>query len=202
MLPEIGPTQEFYKSALSLKAKEVSSVIEGTNAYYILEVKERKEAFVPPLDAVLGKIEKGLKESKAYEIAVQRANDLLDQLKKEPNLAKLARDTKLKLEETGLFARNTQQLPKVGELQNLTIGSLALSARKPVADKIFTQADAAFVFAFKESQAADMAQFEKDKGQLMQQTLAEARQRILLNFKDKLKAKAKIEVNSGPLEEI
>jgi peptidyl-prolyl cis-trans isomerase D len=202
VLPEIGPTQDFYKNALSLRANEVSSVIEGPNAYYILKVKERKEAFVPPLDAVRGKIEKGLKESKAYEIAVQKANDLLDQLKKEPNLAKLARDKKLKLEETGLFARNTQQLPKVGELQNLTIGSLALSERKPVPDKIFTQADAAFVFAFKESQAADMAQFEKDKSQLMQQALAEARQRILLKFKDDLKAKAKIEINSGPLEEI
>ncbi|HET7393441.1 MAG TPA: SurA N-terminal domain-containing protein [Candidatus Binatia bacterium] len=202
VLPEIGPTQDFYKNALSLRANEVSSVIEGPNAYYILKVKERKEAFVPPLDAVRGKIEKGLKESKAYEIAVQKANDLLDQLKAEPNLAKLARDKKLKLEETGLFARNTQQLPKVGELQNLTIGSLALSERKPVPDKIFTQADAAFVFAFKESQAADMAQFEKDKSQLMQQALAEARQRILLKFKDDLKAKAKIEINSGPLEEI
>ena len=202
VLPEIGPTQDFYKTALSLRANEVSSVIEGANAYYILKVKERKEAFVPPLDAVRGKIEKGLKESKAYELAVQKANDLLDQLKKEPNLAKLARDKKLKLDETGLFARNTQQLPKVGELQNLTIGSLALSARKPVSDKIFTQADAAFVFAFKESQAADMAQFEKDKGQLMQQGLAETRQRILLKFKDELKAKAKIEINSGPLEEI
>jgi hypothetical protein len=93
-------------------------------------------------------------------------------------------------------------LPKVGELQNLTAGSLALSARKPIPDRIFTQADAAFVFAFKEAQPADMAQFEKDKSQLMQQALAEARQRILLKFKDELKAKAKIEINSGPLEEI
>ena len=202
VLPEIGPTQNFYKTALSLGATEVSSVIEGPNAYYIMKTKERKEAFVPALEAVRGKIEKGLKESKAYEIAVQKANDVLDQLKKEPNLAKLARDKKLKLEETGWFARNTQQLPKVGELQNLTVGSLALSASKPIPDKIFTQADAAFVFAFKEAQAADMAQYEKDKAQLMQQALAETRQRILLKFKDELKAKAKIEVNSGPLEEI
>jgi peptidyl-prolyl cis-trans isomerase D len=202
VLPEIGPTQGFYKTALSLKAKEVSSITEGPNAYYIVKVKERQEAFVPPLDAVRGKIEKGLKESQAYEMTVQKANDLLDQLKKEPNLAKLARDQKLKLEETGWFARNTQQLPKVGELQNLTIGSLALSARKPIADKIFTQSDAAFVFAYKDGQAADMAQFEKDKSQLMQQALAEAKQRILLKFKDELKVKAKIEVNSGPLEEI
>ena len=202
VLPEIGPTQDFYKTALALKAKEVSSVIEGPNAYYVLRAKERTEAVVPPLDAVRGKIEKGLKESKAYEMSVQQANDSLDQVKKEPNLAKLARDKKLKLEETGWFARNTQQLPKVGELQNLTAGSLALSARKPIPDRIFTQADAAFVFAFKEAQPADMAQFEKDKSQLMQQALAEARQRILLKFKDELKAKAKIEINSGPLEEI
>jgi hypothetical protein len=90
----------------------------------------------------------------------------------------------------------------VGELQNLTVGSLALSAHKPIPDKIFTQPDAAFVFGFKEAQAADMAQFEKDKGQLMQQALAETRQRILLKFKDELKGKAKIEINSGPLEEI
>jgi len=202
VLPEIGPTQDFYKTALALKEKEVSSVIEGPNAYYVLKAKERTEAVVPPLDAVRGKIEKGLKESKAYEMSVQQANDSLDQVKKEPNLAKFARDKKLKLEETGWFARNTQQLPKVGELQNLTAGSLALSARKPIPDRIFTQADAAFVFAFKEAQPADMAQFEKDKSQLMQQALAEARQRILLKFKDELKAKAKIEINSGPLEEI
>jgi peptidyl-prolyl cis-trans isomerase D len=202
VLPEIGPTQEFYKTALSLGAKEVSSVIEGPNAYYILKVKERKEAFVPPLEAVRGKIEKGLKESKAYEMAVQKANDLLDQLKKEPNLAKLARENKLKLEETGWFARNAQQLPKVGELQGLTVGGLAISTHKPIPDKIFTQADAALVFAFKDAQDADMAQFEKDKSQLMQQALAETRQRILLKFKDELKAKAKIEVHSGSLEEI
>ena len=202
VLPEIGPTQDFYKTALALKAKEVSSVIEGPNAYYVLKAKERTEAIVPPLDAVRGKIEKGLKESKAYEMSVQQANDSLDQVKKERNVAKLARDKKLKLEETGWFARNTQHLPKVGELQNPTAGSLALSARKPIPDKIFTQADTAFVFAFKEAQAADMAQFDKDKSQLMQQALTEARQRILLRFKDELKAKAKIEIHSAPLEEI
>jgi hypothetical protein len=47
-----------------------------------------------------------------------------------------------------------------------------------------------------------MEQFEKDKKSLMQQALAERRQRILLKFKDDLKAKAKIEVQPGALEEI
>jgi peptidyl-prolyl cis-trans isomerase D len=202
VLPEIGPAQEFYKAALSLKPKEISSVIEGPNAYYLLKIKDRKEAFVPPLEEVRGKIEAGLKESKAAEIAMQNANALLDELKKEANLAKLAREKKLKIEETGWFARSTQQLPKVGEIQGLTAGSLAISAQKPLPERIFTQGDTVFLFVFKDSQSADMAQFEKDKSNLMQQALAETRQRILLKFKDELKAKAKIAVHSGPLDEI
>jgi peptidyl-prolyl cis-trans isomerase D len=202
VLPEIGPAQEFYKSALSLSAKEFSSVVEGPNAYYILKLKERKEPVVPPLDAVRGKIEKQLKASKANDSAMQKANALLDQLKKEKDLAKLARENNLTLEETGWFARNSQQLPKIGPLQGITAGGLALSAQKPVPDKVFTQDTAAIVVAFKDSQSADMAQFEKDKANITQQALAEKRQQVLLRFKDELKAKAKIQVNSGALEEI
>jgi len=47
-----------------------------------------------------------------------------------------------------------------------------------------------------------MAEFEKNKETLMQQALAERRQRLLLKFKDDLKSKARIEVHSGALEEI
>ncbi|MPZ76679.1 MAG: hypothetical protein GEU77_09140 [Deltaproteobacteria bacterium] len=202
VLPEIGSVQDFYKNALSLRATELSPVIEGPKAYYILKVRERKETFIPPLEAVRGKIEKGLKESKAYEKAVQKANELLDQLKKENNLAKIARANDLRLEETGWFPRNTEQLPKVGELQGLPAGGLAISAQRPIAEKVYTQNDTVFLFAFKDSQNANMEQFEKDKKSLMQQALAERRQRILLKFKDDLKAKAKIEVQPGALEEI
>jgi hypothetical protein len=46
-----------------------------------------------------------------------------------------------------------------------------------------------------------MEQFEKEKNNYMQQSLSETRQRILQKFKEDLKAKAKIEVHSGALEE-
>jgi len=199
--PEIGQNQEFYKSAFSLGSKEISSIILGSSSYYLLRVKERKEPLVPPLENVRPQIEKGLRESKAYELALQKGNSLLEQLKKEKDIAKLAAANTLKIEETGWFQRNAPQLPKIGELADLrTGGGLTFSKQKPIPDKLYTQRDAAFLLAFKDSQPADMAQFEKEKDSLKKQALAENRQRALIKFIESLKAKAKIKINNAFLE--
>ena len=200
-LPEIGDNQEFYKNAFALSAKETSPLVEGRNAYHMLRIKQRREPAIPPLDSVRGQIEKGLRESKAYELALQKGNSLLEQLKKENDIAKLAQANGLKVEETGLFQRSAAQLPKIGDLAELKGGSIALSAQKPVPEKLYTQKDAVYVLAFKESQAANMEQFEKEKDALMKQALAEGRQRALVKFLESLKAKAQVKVNNSFLEE-
>ena len=200
VLPEIGQNQEFYKSAFALGPKDVSPVVEGNSAYYLLKIKERKEPVVPPLETVRPNIEKGLKESKAYEIVVQKANGLLDQLKKEKDLAKLAAQNGLKLEETGWFLRTAPQLPKIGELPELRSG-VTLSAEKPIADKVFTQKDVVYILAFKGNQGADMERFESEKEALAKQALAEQRQQVLQKFIEGLKSKAKIQIHAGALEQ-
>ena len=199
--PEIGENQEFYKSAFSLSAKDVSPVVEGKGAYYLLRLKQRQEPAVPPLESVAAQIEKNLKESKAYELALQRGNSLLEQLKKEKDIGKLAQANNLKLDETGWFLRSAPQLPKIGELAEMKAGSIAMTAQKPFPDRLYTQKDALYIIAFKDSQGADMEQFEKEKDDLKKQSLAESRQRALIKFMEGLKSKAKIKVNTGFLEE-
>jgi peptidyl-prolyl cis-trans isomerase D len=200
VLPEIGQNQEFYKSAFALGPKEVSPVIEGNSAYYLLKVKQRKEPAVAPLESVRADIEKGLKESKAYEITVQKANGLLEQVKKEKELAKIAQQSGLKVEETGWFLRGAPQLPKIGELAELKSG-VALSAQNPIPEKVFTQKDAVYIVAFKASQGADMERFEVEKEALTKQAVAETRQQVLQKFIEGLKSKAKIQIHPGALEE-
>ena len=46
-----------------------------------------------------------------------------------------------------------------------------------------------------------MERFEKEKDTLTKQALAESRQRVLQKFVEGLKAKAKIQVHAGTLEE-
>jgi peptidyl-prolyl cis-trans isomerase D len=201
VLPEIGDNQEFYKNALALGPKDISPIIEGKNAYYILRLKQRIEPAIPLLENARGQIEKGLKESKAYEMALQKGNSLIEQLRKEKDIAKLAQANDLKLEETGWFLRNAPQLPKIGELAELKAGPIALSPQKPIADKLYTQKDVLYLLALKDSQGADMTQFEKEKDLLKKQALAENRQRALIKFLEGLKAKAKIKLNTAFLEE-
>jgi peptidyl-prolyl cis-trans isomerase D len=200
ILPEIGQNPEFYKNALSLGPKDVSPIIEGNSSFLFLKLKQRKEPAVPALENIKDQVEKSAKEAKAYELALQKGNSLLDQLKKERDITKLASANDVKVLETGLFQRNAPQLPKIGDLAELRSGSLAVSAQKPVADRLYTQKDAAYVLAFKESQAADMDQFEKEKDKLKKQSLAESRQRALVKFLESLKAKAKIKLNNDFLE--
>jgi peptidyl-prolyl cis-trans isomerase D len=201
VLPEVGQAPEFYKNALSLNPKDVSPVIEGPNAYYVLKIKQRSEPTVPPFDAVRSNIEKSLKESKAHEMLQQKGKSLLEQLKKEKDINKLAQQNGLKLDETGWFLRSAAQLPKVGELSELRSGGIELSAERPFPDKIYTQKDNAYIFAFKDNQGADMDRFDKDKEQLTKQALAESRQRVLQKFVESLKARAQIQVHPNSLEE-
>lgn len=201
MLPELGTNQELYKTALALTGKDVSPATEGPSSYLLLRMKQRKEPSIPPLEAVRPTIEKGLIESKAYEIAQQKANAALELLKKEKDIAKVAEKSGLKLDETGWFQRSAPQIPKLNELPELRNAALAVSAQKPIAEKIFAQKDSAYIFAFKENQAADMDQFEKTKDALAKQAEAEARQKVIQRFTEALKAKGKIQIHSEALGE-
>jgi peptidyl-prolyl cis-trans isomerase D len=201
ILPDIGENQEFYKNAFALGPKDTSPLVEGKDAYHLLRLKQRKEPAVPPLESVSARIEKGLRESKAYEMALQRGNGLLDQLKKEKDIAKLAQANNLKLDETGWFLRSAPQIPKVGDLAEIKAEPIALSEQKPIPDRLYTQKNALFILAFKESQGADMQQFEKEKELIKKQAVAESRQRALVKFMEGLKSKARIKVNTAFLEE-
>lgn len=201
IVPDIGENQEFYKTAFSLNGKDVGSLVEGKNSYYLLRLKQRQEPTVPPLASVASEIENNLKRSKAYELALQRGNSLLEQLKKNKDIAKLAQANNLKLDDTGWFLRSAPQLPKIGELAEMKTAPIALTEQKPIPDRLYSQKDALYIVAFKGSQGADMAQFEKEKELIKKQALSESRQRALVKFMEGLKSKAEIKVNTGFLEE-
>ena len=200
MLQEIGSIEAFYKSAFALSPKQVSPVTEGAKAVYLIKLKERKEPRIPPLATIHSDLEKKLNEKKAMELATQRATSLLGQLRGEKDIEQFARQHSLKLDETGLFRRRDIEIPKVGTLQELQLNGIPLSPQRLIPDQIYTQRDAVYIFAFKESQGADMETFEKEKSLLEQTVLSAKRQRALQRFVEILKVKARIEVEPEALE--
>lgn len=199
-LPEIGPAQDFYKTAFSLAPKELGPVVEGTNAYHLLRIKDKKEPTIPPLESVRPVVEKSLKESKAFAALTRKAGELLAQLKKLKDIKALAKEHDLIVEETGWFVRSAAQFPKIGALQETAPREIALSSHKPFADQVFTQKNAAYLLAFKESRPADLASFDQEKERMMREALNESQQRAMQKFIESLKAKAEIQIQAQALE--
>ncbi|MGH7766027.1 MAG: hypothetical protein ACREQP_01120, partial [Candidatus Binatia bacterium] len=173
---------------------------EGQNGYYLLRVTEKKEPTVPPIANVRAEIEKRAKDSKALDLANKKALALLEQLKKEKDIHKVAKANGLQVGDTGWFFRGDAEIPKVGALQDARPGDIAISVYQPLADRSYTQKNTVYLFAFKESQGADMARFEKEKTALVEQALQGKKQATAKKFIETLKAKARIEVEPAILE--
>jgi peptidyl-prolyl cis-trans isomerase D len=194
-------TEDFKKTALSLAVKEVGQVVEGPNGYYLLRAAQRKEPTLPPLESLRAEVERKVRQAKALELANKKAQALLDLLKKENDIGKVAKANGLQVGETGWFLRSDAEIPKVGVLQDSKPGGVAVSAHQPVADRPYAENNSVYVFEFKASQGADMERFEKNKTQLLEQALAEKKQAMAKKFVESLKAKAQVKVEPSFLEE-
>ncbi len=201
VLQEIGPMEEFSRTAFSLAVKEVSPAVEGPNGHYLFRVSRREEPTLPPLESVRAEIERRLKETRALDLATKKAQALLDQLKKEKDIEKVAKANGLQVAETGWFLRGDAEIPKVGALQEVRPGGIAISTHQPVADRLYAQKNSIYLFAFKASQGADMERFEREKTRLLEQALAEKRQGVMKKLIENLKAKARVEIEPRFLEE-
>jgi peptidyl-prolyl cis-trans isomerase D len=199
--PEIAALDEFKRKAFSLAANEVGVPIEAPNAYYLIKVVERKEPVLPPLDAIRADVERKAREAKAFDIAKEKAKAALDQLKKEKNVEAVAKANGLPTGETGWFLRGDAEIPKVGALADVKPGGVPISAANPIADRTYVQGNAIYLFAFRASQGADMAQFDKEKDGLTQEALQAKRQAAVKKLVDGLKARSKIAVDQAFLEE-
>jgi len=200
-VPEIGPVEQFSKAAFSLGVKELSSPVEGPTAAYLIKMRQRKEAVLPPLEAVRSEVAGRLRATKALEAATQRANALLQELKKEKDIKKVAQAHGLSIEETGWFLRSAAQIPKMGAMQEIKPGEIPISAQRPIPERVYAEKGDLYLFAFKESQGADMEQFEKEKDRLQELALREKRQKALQALVESLKGKAQIEIQPKFLEE-
>jgi len=77
VIPNIGWNPEIQKVAFGLKINQVGSLISpeeaGSEANYIIRLKEREESKIPPLEEVKKQVENKIKENKASETAKETA---------------------------------------------------------------------------------------------------------------------------------
>jgi len=95
---------EFEQAAFSMKAGEISPVIQTQFGFHILKVDEIQEASTQPLEKVKAQIEVLLKNRQARGIAYDLADQAFAQASKDKSLDKFAEEKKLTVKETPLFS--------------------------------------------------------------------------------------------------
>jgi peptidyl-prolyl cis-trans isomerase D len=162
-IKDIPPSDELTSIAFSLKEGEISPVVEVSKNLYIFRLIGKQPSRLPELEEARDKVEKELREKKAGEKAESAAEELLAEVKGGKPMKEAATSKGLKIEETGLFNKRTNYIPKIGSVEGLVEVISPLNAEHPYPDRTLNTGKDWVVIRFKEAETPDMKKFESER---------------------------------------
>lgn len=187
----IGNDEKFLTTAFSLKEKELSSLIETEAGYAILYAEAVKPPEVPEFSSVADQVSDDFKQYRAEELALQTAQNLLQQVKEsESTLEDLAAAE-------GLIVKNSSYLKKNNSENDDLPGGLVqaafeLSINKQYPDEPFSSEAGLFVYEFVDRKIPMGNLNEEESLRYTNAIIQRKQQQILSSWLQSRRNKAKI----------
>ena len=198
-LPDLGRQPELTNAAFDLTLDQVSEPVQAGEAWYLVSPRERVESKIPDFAQIADDVEKRLRTEKAEQLAKTKADALLTQAKEKKDLAPIATEAKLEVEESGLFSRQGSYIPKIGNLPDLKKEAFRLTPESPFPPQTYLWSGTAFVVMLKEKLPANTTEFDKQKEHLRDELQKRKQTTVLEDFVNALKKQAKITLNQDAL---
>jgi peptidyl-prolyl cis-trans isomerase D len=198
-LPDLGRQPELTNAAFGLTLDQVSEPVQAGEAWYLVSPRERVESKIPDFAQIADDVEKRLRAEKAEQLAKTKADALLTQAKEKKDLAPIATEAKLEVEESGLFSRQGSYIPKIGNLPDLKKEAFRLTPESPFPSQTYLWSGTAFVVMLKEKVPANTTDFDKKKEELRDELQKRKQTTVLEDFVNALKKQAKITLNQDAL---
>ncbi len=185
---QLAGETEVIKRAFPLRTGELGGPVETPKGIYLIKIRERQPAVVPPLAKIRARVEPLAAEAMARQLAQKKATDAAAQLS--------GGKTVLKMEETGEFGYTAKgDVPKIGVAPEIMEAAFNLTAAEPAAKSPFKVGDRWYVIKLKSRVEMNKAEFPKQKEQIKQALLPKKQQEVLKQWMQELRSKAKIEIN-------
>ncbi len=185
--PALAGESAVIKKALELKQGELGGPVETARGIYIIKVRERKAAAVPPLAEVRSAVEQKVKDIKAADLAKQKAEEAVRQF-----TAKAA----LKTQSTGSFGYSAKgDVPVIGNSVALMEAAFKLSMAAPAAATPFKIGNRWYAVRLKSRTETPKAEFDTVKEELKKKMLPKKQDEALEAWLKDLRSKATIEIN-------
>ncbi|MGD0845891.1 MAG: peptidyl-prolyl cis-trans isomerase, partial [Geobacteraceae bacterium] len=191
---QLAGETEVIKRAFALKQGELGGPVETARGTYILKIKERQPAAVPPLARIKARVEPLAAEEKARQLAQKKADDALALLS--------SGKSTLKMQETGIFGYSAKgEIPRIGVAPEVMEAAFNLTVAAPLAKTLYKIGDRWYLIKLKNRMEMNREDFPKQKEQIKQSLLPQKQQEALALWMKELKSKAKIEINPSLLAE-
>jgi peptidyl-prolyl cis-trans isomerase D len=192
---EIAASPTLKTTAFLLDKGEVSGVLEVSGGLYLITVLERVEEHVPPYEDISERVKQALKREKALELAKDRAGEFLQRLKQGEELEGLAKKENHTVSKSGLFSKKDGVIPDIGIFLGNNDALFELKKDAPYFSEVLPRGDSFYILKLKDSEEADVSQFEGEKERLRTAIVSDKQQKALSEWIDELRARAKVTIN-------
>lgn len=192
-IPGLGEDERLKKSIYSLDKGEVSEVIEHKGKFYILQVADVKDSYIPEISEVSDQLNNDLADHLCLVAAKKEAEKYLEELKGGADWFELAKKKGLETDETGFFTRE-RDTPKIGYSPSISEAAFSLSTQKRYPDQVFEVSKKVYVIGWLNREEINMKDFDKEKKAFKQALLSTKERRIFNTWLQSLKGKADIKI--------
>jgi peptidyl-prolyl cis-trans isomerase D len=194
----LARNEQLRVAAFSMQPGQSGRIVETEDGAYLVRLVERKDAHVPEFAEVASDVKAIIADEKAAKEAEGRAKALLERAKNGEDLAVIARAEKLKMEQSGFFARTEGFMPRTGIFVGDREAMFNLSAGAYLPE-VVTHNGRHYIFRLSGVKEADEAAFEPRKEELKARVLAEKQDQVLGEWLKGLRGKTKITINEAVL---
>ncbi len=179
-------------AAFSLAKGDISPPLRVGEVFSVLQVVEKHDARIPEFKEVEKKVSEVVLKDKQKEKALNKAKEILEQLKKGADFRSSASKERGKIEETGFFERGGSP-PKLGDSEELRQALAGLSPGNPYPDNPVFVDDQYRILRLKAKKEIDTSQFDSQKDNYRRSLLQMKQEKTLTSWLEGLLERAKAE---------
>lgn len=191
----LGWVSQFSETAFSLAQGEISSPLRILEGYCLINLKEKKPSYVPPLKEVTEETKEKLIEEKTMKIAEEKASQVEKEAKEGKNLSLLAKELDLEYKSIEPFKR-TDSIEGISSQDREKFVQTTFSLKKEEISKPLKLTSGYHIIKLTQRELL-LEDFFKEKENFKETLLFQKRTKTLNLWLQKLKEKAKIVDNSS-----
>jgi len=192
-IPGLGEDERLKRSINSLDKGEVSEVIEHKDKFYIVQVVDSKDSYIPDISEASGQLQKDVIDHLSLVAAKKEAEAYLEELKGGATWSELAEKKNAKTDETDFFSRGGS-IPKIGFAPSIFEAAFSLSSQKRYPDQVFEVNRKVYVIRWLDRKGINTEDFDKEKKAFKERLLIAKEQRISDAWLQSMKEEAEIKI--------